>query len=102
MNLPYPAIQTDVRGHCYVKISDVIEDFLAHGFLPLQPAIRQSHDWVTEISHSPQLVTSLQQAMTQHGQQPFYFVGLKNGKMIMNLNMLGLTEGRYGVKISPL
>ena len=30
-NLPYPSIQTDVPGHSYVKISDVIEDFLAHG-----------------------------------------------------------------------
>jgi hypothetical protein len=30
MNLPYPTIQTDVKGHCYVRILDAIEDFLAH------------------------------------------------------------------------
>jgi hypothetical protein len=77
MNLPYPAIQTDVRSHCYVRISDVIEDFLAHGFLPLQPEIRQSEDWVTNLSHAPQLVSSLQQSMTLHGQKPFYFVAFK-------------------------
>ena len=77
MNLPYPAVQTDVRGHCYVKISDVIEDFLAHGFLPLQPDIRQSEDWVNSISQAPQLVKNLGQAMSLHGQHPFYFLAFK-------------------------
>jgi hypothetical protein len=76
-NLPHPPIQTDVRGHCYVKISDVIEDFLAHGFLPMQPALHQSPDWVTDLSHAPQIVSGLQGAISRHGQQPFYYVAFK-------------------------
>jgi hypothetical protein len=77
MNLPYPDIQTTVPGHCHVKISHVLEDFLGHGFLPLQPSINYSEDWVTNISQSPQLVSSLQQAILKYGQEPFYFVGFK-------------------------
>jgi hypothetical protein len=76
-NLPYPAIQTDVPGHCYVKISDVIEDFLAHGFLPLQPSSHQATEWVTSVTQSPQLVSSLREAMGRYGQEPFLFVGFK-------------------------
>jgi hypothetical protein len=77
MNLPYPEIQTNVPGHSFVKISHVLEDFLAHGFLPMQPSIHQSEDWVTHISQSPQLVSSLQKAITKYGQEPFYFIAYK-------------------------
>ena len=76
-NLPYPAIQTNVPNHCFVKISDVIEDFLAHGFLPLQPALHHSTKWVSEMSQSPQLVTSMQLAMAKYGTEPFFFLGFK-------------------------
>ena len=76
-NIPHPPIQTDVRFHSYVKISHVIEDFLAHGFLPLQPSIHHVHDWVGEVAHVPQLVSSLQFAVTKFGQEPFYFIAIK-------------------------
>ena len=76
-NLPYPEVQTEVSGHCYVRISDAIEDFLAHGFLPLQPSLVQSEQWVTQLSESPQLVRSLQKAMAMYGQNPFYFLAFK-------------------------
>jgi hypothetical protein len=76
-NLPYPAIQTNVPHHCYVKISDVIEDFLAHGFLPLQPSLHQSTAWISEMSQSPQLVSSLQSANAKFGNIPFFFIGFK-------------------------
>lgn len=77
MNLPYPDIQTDVPGHCYIKISHVLEDFLAHGFLPLQPSLTHSEDWITNIAQSPQLVSSLQEAIAKYGQEPFYFIAFK-------------------------
>ena len=76
-NLPYPAVQTDVSGHCYVKISDVLEDFLAHGFLPLQPSLRHSEQWVNKMCDSPQLVSSLQKAIAMYGQEQFYFLAFK-------------------------
>jgi hypothetical protein len=77
MNLPHPPIQTDVSGHCYVKISDVIEDFLAHGFLPLQPAVHHSPDWISDLAHAPQIVSGLQGAMARYGQEPFYYMAFK-------------------------
>jgi hypothetical protein len=76
-NLPYPPIHTDVKGHAYVKISDIIEDFLSHGFLPLQPSIHNNHDWIDDITQAPQLVTSLQHAATKFGNEPFYFIAFK-------------------------
>jgi hypothetical protein len=77
MNLPYPAIQTDVPNHCYVKISDVIEDFLAHGFLPLQPSMHQVNDWISTVSQSPLLVSSIQKATAMYGHDPFFFLAFK-------------------------
>ena len=76
-NLPYPAIQTNVPEHCYVKISDVIEDFLAHGFLPLQPNVHLPTSWISEMAQSPQLVNSLQSAISKYGNLPFFFIGFK-------------------------
>jgi hypothetical protein len=102
MNLPYPAIQMDVSDHCYVTISDVISDFLAHGFLPLQPAIHQSADWITELSQSPKLVSSVQNALALYGPEPFFSLLLKNGKMTMNRNMLVKIVDLFGARISQL
>ena len=76
-NLPHPPVQTDVRSHSYIKISDIIEDFLAHGFLPLQPSVHHAQDWVANLAHAPQLVSSIQNAVAKFGQEPFYFIAFK-------------------------
>jgi hypothetical protein len=101
MNLPYPAIRTNVPGHSYVQISDVIEDFLAHGFLPLQPCIRQSEDWISNLCQSPVLVRNIQKAIQLYGNVPFFSWHSKNGRMTTSLSMLGKTAVQFGVKTSP-
>jgi hypothetical protein len=97
-NLPYPAIQTNVPHHCYVKISDVIEDFLLHGFLPLQPSPHQSTAWISDMSQSPQLVSSLQSANAKIGNIPFFFIGFKEWQEITNRNMPKKIEALFGVR----
>lgn len=97
-NLPYPAIQTNVPDHCYIKISDVIEDFLAHGFLPLQPNVHLPTSWISEMAQSPQLVRSLQSAMSKYGNKPFFSLDSKNGKMITSHNMPKKIVVQYGAK----
>lgn len=101
-NLPYPAIQTNVPDHCYIKISDVIEDFLAHGFLPLQPNVHLSTNWIAEMAQSPQLVSSLQLATSKYGNKPFFSLDSKNGRMITSHNTQKKTVVQFGARTLQL